>query len=789
MIKNLSIKIKIALVMAIGILLNTLIIGIISYQSSRDSLEEAYFSQLVSVREIKKRNIEGYFNQIKSQVITFSQDKMIVDAMKSFDNSFHEKNFNTSGENYQERESSVKRYFQSEFMSRNNNQGNIAQYMSNDPNSIYYQSQYISNNSFPVGSKNNLDRAEERNNYNAIHEKYHPVINDYLKEFNFYDIFLVDPTSGDIVYSVFKEVDYGTSLTNGPFNNSGIAEAYNKSVNANSENFTFLSDFARYSPSYGAPAGFISSPIFDGVKLIGVLIFQLPVDEINNKMTGENNWESDGLGGSGESYIVGADLTMKSMSRSLIQDPDSYFEELGKAGVDKKTIEEIKQAGTSILFQKVDTEGSRAAIAGQSDLKIIKDYRGISVLSAFAPLDIDGLEWVIMAEIDEAEAFAPIVVLRNTMLITALIVLAIALFISILVATTMARPIIKLAEALGLVSQGDLTIQIDSRSDDEIGNATSSMNAMITKLKEVIGGVTAAAGQITSASTEMNESSQQMSQGSSEQASSAEQVSSSMEEMASNIQQNNDNSRQTEKIATKAAEDISESNESVKTTVEKMKTIANKISIIGEISRQTNLLALNAAVEAARAGEHGKGFAVVAAEVRKLAERSQQAASEIDELSINSVDVAETSGNMLTGIVPDIKKTADLVQEITASNIEMSNGAEQINSAIQQLNTVTQQNAASAEEIAATSEELNSQAENLVGMIGFFNIGDDIKINRSNGSNGLEKKKKNELITPTELNIPTTQNGNGTNGTNGANGANINLGSSNNKLDDQYENF
>jgi len=305
----------------------------------------------------------------------------------------------------------------------------------------------------------------------------------------------------------------------------------------------------------------------------------------------------------------------------------------------------------------------------------------------------------------------------------------IAVLIGFIAAYTITRiilnPILKGVKFAQIVAKGDLTAQIEVDQKDEIGQLAEALKNMVAKLRDVVANVMHGADNISSASTQLSSSAQEMSQGASEQASSAEEISSSMEEMSSNIQQNTDNAQQTEKIAIKAAEGIQEGSASVEQTVVSMREIAEKIGIIGEISRQTNILALNAAVEAARAGEHGKGFAVVAAEVRKLAERSQKAAAEIDVVSKNSVITAEKSGKLLSEIVPDIQKTAKLVQEISAASIEQNSGADQVNNAIQQLNQVTQQNAASSEEMATSSEELASQAEQLSELVAFFNIGNN----------------------------------------------------------------
>jgi methyl-accepting chemotaxis protein len=270
------------------------------------------------------------------------------------------------------------------------------------------------------------------------------------------------------------------------------------------------------------------------------------------------------------------------------------------------------------------------------------------------------------------------------------------------------------------VAGGDLTVKLEARSEkDELMH---SLSDMVSKLSQVVNDVKVAADNVAAGSQQMSSSAEEMSQGATEQAAAAEEASSSMEEMSANIRQNADNALQTEKIAVKSAADAQEGGKAVAQTVTAMRDIAGKISIIEEIARQTNLLALNAAIEAARAGEHGKGFAVVASEVRKLAERSQKAAAEISELSSSSVEVAEQAGEMLSKMLPDIQRTAGLVQEISAASKEQDSGADQINKAIQQLDQVIQQNASAAEQMSATAEELASQSEQLQDTISFFKI-------------------------------------------------------------------
>ncbi len=701
MFKNIEMKWMLIIAMLFAGLVPLIGTGLYALNGAAAALHSKGFDQLKSLKTVKKDEIENYFKQIENQVITLSENQMTIEMMREIKEGFDDlpSDLGIEKNTLEQYKQDVRRFYDGQFGSKFKQETgesiSSAQLVPSSEGGIIAQYLYMADNKHPLGSKSQLDDADDGSTYTKAHFWYHPAMRSYLEKFGYYDIFLVNQATGDVVYSVFKEIDYATNLYSGAHQNSGIAQVVKKAANARSKDQTFVNDFDPYVPSYNAAAAFIASPIFDGDEMLGVLVFQMPVEEINRRLK-----VTEGLGESGEVYLVGSDNLMRSQSR---------FSDTN-----------------TILATKIDSKTANAAISGQEGAEITPDYRGINVLSAYAPLNIKGLDWVLLAEIDEEEAFKTV----NDLKFAIIMAMAVAVGFIVLIAVLFVRNVMKqlgadpaevrvLAEA---IADGDLTMDLSNVHKSMRVGVYAAMIDMQQKLIDVVQQIQGNSDQISSAAAQVSDTASSLSEAASEQAASVEETSASMEEMGASISQNSENAQTTDKIASESAIAAGEGGEAVAGTVNAMTQIAQKISIIEDIAYQTNMLALNAAIEAARAGEHGKGFAVVAAEVRKLAERSQVAASEISTLTGDSVKVAEKAGSLLERMVPDITRTAELVQEISAASEEQSSGVGQINSAMQQLDKVTQQNAAGSEELAATAEEMQAQSANLQQVVSFFRL-------------------------------------------------------------------
>ncbi len=461
----------------------------VSNYSTRKALEQEAFDRLTAVRALKSQQIEDYFESIRDQVVTFSEDRMIVDAMRSFSEAFR----SLQGElvprlaDYEGYSEAVENYYLEEFLPRlAENQDDIPQpeaYWPEERTAQLLQYLYLAGNPNPTGEKHLLDAASDYTSYSASHRGYHPVIRSYLEKFEYYDIFLVDAETGHIVYSVFKEVDYATSLLTGPYRETNFARAFREAREGGAADSVSIVDFEPYPPSYNGQASFIASPIFDNDEMIGVLVFQMPVNRINDVMTNKQGWADVGLGESGETYIVGADSTLRNQSRFLIEDRDNYLRSLVESGMPEQVVATIERLDTSIGLQKADTVGTKAALAGETGTQVFSDYRGVKVLSSYSPLDIEGLQWAILSEIDEAEAFRHIEKFRDRMLMLGSVLLALAIYLSYFLSLSLTRPIRFLGQSAEKLTSGNLDEPVQRLSGDEIGDLADNFESMRVELK------------------------------------------------------------------------------------------------------------------------------------------------------------------------------------------------------------------------------------------------------------------------------------------------------------------
>jgi anti-anti-sigma regulatory factor/HAMP domain-containing protein len=491
-VRHRSIRSRVLGVLALVALLSVGTMAVVSYQLGSATLERQALGQLTAVRELQARQIETYFRMIVDQAVTSSENRMFVDALGEFTRAVSALGgeLQARGVSGDEADLGLRLYYQDEFLPRLaanvDDVGPLADYWPTDAVARSLQHLFISSNPFDVGSKHLLDASDEGTRYDTVHERYHPLFRSFLERFGYYDIFLVDVTSHRIVYSVFKEVDFGTSLERGPYRSSNLAAAYRAATSSPTASFTRLEDFEPYDPSYGAPASFIASPVLDDDDVVGVLVFQLPLDRINGVMTSEGAWREVGFGETGESYIVGSDFRLRTESRFLVEDASGYMTAARSAGVPEATLRSIEAYGTAVGLQPVRTEGTQRALDGEGGVARFDDYRGEPVLSSFRPLDIPGLDWALMSEIDESEALGPLTVQRNRTLVALAVLLPLLGLLAAWFAGNLTRPLRALSATASRLAEGQLDATVDLGRGDEIGDLARSFEAMRVSLRELI---------------------------------------------------------------------------------------------------------------------------------------------------------------------------------------------------------------------------------------------------------------------------------------------------------------
>ncbi|TAH20244.1 MAG: HAMP domain-containing protein [Cytophagales bacterium] len=447
----------------------------LEYQNVADTLRNRSFDQLTTVREVKKKKIEEYFAQIRQEISFFAQSSIVINAMKDFKPAFHQIKPEDVPAGATE---TLKTYYQTQLFDK------ITRYeegklhtdsvLPTNSKTVFLQSQYL------IGNKNPFIA----NPYHEVHGQYHSTIANFLETYGYYDIFLIDDQTGHIVYSVAKEVDFATSLLSDAYSNTNIGRLFRKIRYGGVKSQTIMCDFETYLPSYLAPAAFIAAPIFEGDTKIGTLIFQIPIDRMDAVMTSNKAWREEGLGDTGESYIVGSDYKMRTNSRFIIESPESFVEQLKSFNTDTLTNKLIEFHKTTVLFQTIHTEASSKAIGNKKGTEIIKDYRGIDALSSFAPLQIEDVNWVILAEIDADEAFEPVYAFAKRALLTVLLTSLLIACLSFLIAFSISNPILKLVKGTQEISNGNLEVRVEVSTNDEIGLLAASFNLTALSLKK-----------------------------------------------------------------------------------------------------------------------------------------------------------------------------------------------------------------------------------------------------------------------------------------------------------------
>jgi class 3 adenylate cyclase len=484
MLNRLSIKTGLVLILLLYSLLAILVMGVLSWWTSRTTLTAAIVDKLVTVREAKAEQIQSYFFNLGNQISTLRQDGVIVEATVRFNRAFRQLESQQIPDEWNQ---GLEAFYTTQYLPKLfetlPGQADYALYRPNNQAALYLQYQYIVANNEPPERKILLEQASDGSEYSEVHARFHPHLSDLVKRLGFADLLLVNINTGDVVYSAAKEVDFANNVFNGPFDRSNLTTAL-EAIRNNPDPGNLQSvDYELYRPSYGRPTAFVAAPIYNGAHPVGILVLKISPVALNQLMTFNQNWQKAGLGATGETYLVGPDLLMRSDSRFLLEDPTAYLATLRANGVSERNLTLISKTGSSTFYQRLASPDTLAVTQGQEGTQLLEDYRGQAVIASFQPIQVAGNQWGLVAKVDQAEAFQPLYTVQNRLLIAAVILATLFAFSAIGIAYLLIRPIERLVQQARAVRAGDLSVELHTNKRDEIGELTQSFMGIVQELR------------------------------------------------------------------------------------------------------------------------------------------------------------------------------------------------------------------------------------------------------------------------------------------------------------------
>jgi len=482
--RNLNIGTKLLLMILAVAIGAVAVAGYLGLDAGPAALHDRLLSQFASMQATKSLAIERYFKQLQQQVQTLSDDLMLMEATDAFSNAYRQLNAKKVAGAFQ---LELERYYATIYvpsLRANVGQAGTPQtYMPTSAAAQYVQYFYIVRNPYTVAGRVKLNDALDGSDYSKVHKKYHPILREYAEKFGFGDMMLVDGATGDVIYTVKKQVDLASNIYSGPFHQTNLARAARDSHKSAISNYVKLEDFGHYLPAEGAPEAFIASPIIYQARHVGELVFALQVDAIDRIMTDDRHWKEAGLGQTGQSYLVGSDNLMRSNDRFLLENPARYFAMLRAQNVPEEKVQTIQRLNTSILQMELKTAPVGAALQGNSGTTVSRNYLGQEVTSSYSPLNIQGLKWVLVTEEAVDETKAPIRAFQRKFRFSTVVIMLVAIGLALLMAQAFLRPIRALRDGARRFGAGEKDVVVPVTSHDELGQLTTAFNEMVQNIR------------------------------------------------------------------------------------------------------------------------------------------------------------------------------------------------------------------------------------------------------------------------------------------------------------------